>query len=220
MKPYYEDEFTTLYHGDCRGATEWLGADVLVTDPPYGIGWTRGVHSARASKAHGGIANDHDTALRDWVLVSWGDKPAVVFGSLYAPFPPGVRHLLVWEKPADSGVVGSTTGYRRDVEAVFLCGRWPKRAAKWGSVLRSGRGGAGAAAAKAGHPHTKPVDVLCTLLGRSAGLVADPFAGTGSTLIAAKSLSRRAIGVEIDERYCEIAAKRLSQNVLDLGGAA
>lgn len=221
MRPYYEQDGVTLYHGDCRDVAAWTMADVLVTDPPYGIGWTRGVHSARASKAHPGIANDGDTAMRDWVLAQWGTRPAIVFGSFYAPTPQSIRHILVWEKPPDAGVVGSTTGYRRDVEAVFLSGEWPAVSARWGSVIRSKRGGAGAAAAKIGHPHAKPVDLLCLLLVRAPlGIVADPFTGSGSTLLAAKSLGRPAIGVELDERYCEIAAKRLSQGVLDLGGAA
>ena len=223
-RPYYEDEYVRLYHGDCRDVREWLGADVLITDPPYGIGWTRGVHSARGSKAHEGIANDADTAYRDWALAEWGERPAAAFGSLYAPFPAGLRHLLVWEKPTDAGVVGSTLGYRRDVEGVFLVGQWPRRAAAWGSVLRSRVASSGnpySPAGRTGHPHAKPVDLLCLLMERApAGVVADPFCGSGSILVAAKSLGRRAIGVELNERYCEVAATRLTQGVLDLGGAA
>jgi len=222
--PYYEGDGVTLYHGDCRDRRDWLAADVLVTDPPYGIGWTRGVNAARASKAHAGIANDGDTALRDWALAEWGERPAVVFGSLYAPFPSPLRHLLVWEKPRDAGVVGSTTGYRRDVEAVFLLGPWPKRSAAWGSVVRSAMpniGSPSSPAGRTGHPHTKPVDLLCQLIERAPlGAVADPFAGSGSTLVAAKMLGRRAVGVEMDERYCETAARRLSQGVLALEGVA
>lgn len=223
MQPYYADEYVTLYHGDCREIREWLGADVLAMDPPYGIAWKRGANKARASKAHDGIENDGDTAARDWALVEWGARPALVFGSLYAPFPADVRHLLIWEKPNDAGVVGSTTGYRRDVEAVFMCGKWPRRNASWGSVVRSAVTAIGSPhspAGRTGHPHAKPVDLMCRLLERApSGVVADPFAGSSSTLVAAKQLGRRAIGVELKEQYCEVAAKRLSQNVLSFGAA-
>ena len=222
--PYYQDDFVTLYHGDCREVLAWTRADVLATDPPYGIGWTRGVNSARGSKAHDGIANDADTGLRDWAIEKWGVRPAIVFGSLYAPFPRWLRHVCIWEKPRDSGVVGSTTGYRRDVEAVFLVGDWPKRSASWGSVVRSAAASSGnpySPAGRTGHPHAKPVDLLCLLLDRAPlGIVAGPFAGSGSSLVAAKILGRSAVGVEVNEAYCETAALRLSQSVLGLGGAA
>jgi DNA modification methylase len=223
MKPYYQDASVTIYHGDCAIAEQWLSGDLLVTDPPYGISWSKGLSATRSSRAHDGIQNDHNTSARDLALSWWGDRPGVVFGSLYAPFPMNLRHVLVWEKPGDAGVFGSTTGYRRDVEAVFLTGTWPRVDAKWGSVVRSTMrkvGGAASPAGRTGHPHTKPVDLLCTLMQRApSGVVADPFMGSGSTLVAAKAMGRTAIGIEIEERYCEIAARRCSQETLDLGAA-
>lgn len=218
MTPYYADDLVTLYHGDCLEVTEWLSADVLVTDPPYGIGWSigkrRGIH---VSRPHAGIANDQDTAARDQALSIWGDsRPSVVFGSWDAWFP-AHKQVLVWRKPPDAGVVGSTTGYRRDTELIFLCGPWPQRPASRSSVFVTDAGTRSYIPLDRGqgHPHMKPVGLLSSLLEWTDGAVADPFAGSGSTLVAAKALGRRAIGVELEERYCEIAAKRLAQSAFD-----
>lgn len=219
--PYYRDDSVTLWHGDCLEVDAWLAADVLVTDPPYGIAWRRSENRARSSAAHKGIANDGDVTVRDAALSLWGTKPAVVFGSLYAPLPAG--HVCIWEKPRDAGVVGSTTGFRRDVEAVVLSGAWPKKSAHRGSVLRSRAANIGSPsspAGRTGHPHAKPLDLMEDLIDSAPpGVIADPFAGSGSTLVAAKALGRRAIGVELEERYCEVVAKRLAQGVLDFGEA-
>ena len=216
---YYQDDKVTLYHGDCREITEWLTADVLVTDPPYGIGWKRGLNKAAGSRAHLGIANDGDTSARDVARGLWGDKPGAWFGSFYAQPVPGAFQWLVFAKGGDAGIVGSTVGFRRDVEPVFLTGTWPRRPPRWSSVLATARGTAGTATAT-GHPHTKPLDVMEALIAACPpGTVADPFAGSGSTLVAARNLGRRAIGVELEERYCEVAARRLAQDCLDLQGA-
>lgn len=220
-EPYYIDGDVTLYLGDCRETTEWLTADVLVTDPPYGIGWKRGVKQGRGDQGHPGIANDRDTSTRDEALRLWSERPGLVFGSFYAAEPVDVKHVLVYRKPPDSGVVGSTTGWRRDIEAIYLVGEWPQRTARWSSLLATRTPGAGALAGRIGHPHAKPLDVLETLIGACPpGVIADLFAGSGSTLVAARNLGRKTIGVEIDERYAEIAARRLDQGVLDFGGAA
>lgn len=216
MTPYYEDDLVTLYHGDCREITAWLEADVLVTDPPYGIAWSIGHNKAARSKAHSGIQNDGDTSIRDEVLEQWGNRPAVAFGSFRAPFPANVRQTLVWRKPVDAGVVGSTTGYRTDVELIFLLGEHPRRNSERSSVFVTD---GGMAAYRTDHPHAKPTALLERLIEWIPGSVADPFAGSGSTLVAAKNLGRRTIGVELEERYCEIAAKRLAQDTL-FGGVA
>jgi hypothetical protein len=223
MTPYYDADGVTLYHGDCREVTAWLDADVLITDPPYGIAWWRGEHRARGSKAHVGIANDQGTAARDDVLSLWGTRPAVVFGSFAATFPARTKQTLVWHKPSDAGVVGSVTGFRRDVEAVFLVGEWPHRPVRWSSVLRSritNAGNPSSPAGRTGHPHAKPLDLMEQLVAACPpGVIADPFAGSGSTLLAARAQGRRALGVEIEERYCEVIASRLAQGDL-FGGAA
>ena len=225
--PYYSDEWVTLYHGDCREVTEWLAADVLVTDPPYGRGWSSGGGLSNSlgrghSKPHDGIANDKDPSARDGALAVWGERLAIVFGDPLVGCPVGTVQALVYAKPPDAGVRGARAGFRRDVEMVYLVGSWPCGIGGRSSILTTRRllGGPKGLAASTGHPHVKPLDVLGELLEHCPpGTVADPFAGSGSTLVAAKRLGRKAIGVELDERYCEIAAKRLAQGVLDFGQA-
>jgi len=221
--PYYSDDSVTLYHGDCRELTDWLTADVLVTDPPYGIGWRTnggGGNGITPGRHHDGIHGDHDTSARDEALNLWGAKPALVFGSFRALPPGDVIETLIYRKPADSGVLGTATGWRRDVEPVYVLGSWPCRKARWSAVIAA-RGGICNAVKRTGHPHTKPLDVMEQLVAACpAGVVADPFAGSGSTLVAARNLGRRAVGVELDERYCEVIIRRLAQDVLPIGGSA
>jgi site-specific DNA-methyltransferase (adenine-specific) len=217
VKPYYEHAGITIYHADCRDVLPLLPpVDLVLTDPPYGIGWSRGAGTGGA-KSHDGIQGDEDTSARDAVLAWFSNTPGIVFGSFYAPYPASLKQVLIWKKPSDSGVVGSVTGFRRDAEPIFLVGPWPQRHVRWSSVLVS-TGGMGAIAATTGHPHTKPIPLLSSLLRYSeAKSVCDPFMGSGSTLRAAKDLGLSAIGVEIEESYCEIAAKRLGQEVFNFG---
>ena len=112
-------------------------------------------------------------------------------------------------------------GFRRDVEAVYLIGPWPAGLGGRSSVLTTAarvQASPAGVTGRYGHPHAKPVDVCETLLDHLAvsapGVVADPFAGSGSILIAARNQGRRAVGVELEERYCELAAGRLAQGIL------
>jgi DNA modification methylase len=206
----------TLYLGDCREILPTLGGfDAVVTDPPYGIGWKRGVNHARNSKAHKGIANDGDTSARDGLL-EMVTAPAVVFGSFYAPYPARVKQILVWHKPPDSGLVGSVTGFRRDAEPIFLIGDWPVRTVERSSVLRTLRGQAGITT-ETGHPHTKPVELMGDLVGLVTGdVILDPFMGSGTTGVAAVKLGRKFIGIEIEPQYFDIACKRIEEASRDL----
>jgi site-specific DNA-methyltransferase (adenine-specific) len=127
--------------------------------------------------------------------------------------------VLGYEKPIDAGVKGARAGFRRDLEEIYLVGPWPVGVGGRSSVLRTGGLVAGprGVGTRNGHPHAKPVDVMEDLIRACPpGVIADPFAGSGSTLIAARNLGRRAIGVEISEEYCERAALRLSQMAFDL----
>lgn len=222
-EPYWTDGQITLHLGDCREITSWLSADVLVTDPPYGRAWKQGTIRGHGTPGlghhagHEGIAGDEDVSVRDAALNAWAGRPAVVFGDLTLAPPAGTKQTLVFGKPSNAGLRGATGGYRRDVEAVYLLGPWPSGIGGRTSILSTGatRYGSGGPSDRYGHPHAKPVDVMETLISACPpGIIADPFAGSGSTLVAARNLGRRAVGVELDERYCEQAARRLAQCVL------
>lgn len=207
-EPYYADDFVTLYHGDCREITEWLAADVLVTDPPYGMAYASGWQD-RA------IANDHDTSTRDEALAAWGEKPGLVFGRWDCPKPHRARMALVWDKGDWPGMGDLKLPWGPSTEDIYVLGDGfvGKRS---GSVVRSKR-----LTGSTQHPNEKPVGLLAHLIGKCpGGVVADPFAGSGSTLCAAKLIGRKAIGVELEERYCEIAARRLAQDALPFGEAS
>lgn len=225
-KPYYDDGQVQLWLGDCRELTDWLAADVLLTDPPYGRNWRQGRtrnDGRHADDSHGGIAGDDSTGTRDEALALWGSpRPAIVFGDLMLPPPVGTKQTLGYLKPVDSGGHGAMAGFRRDLEAVYLVGSWPSGLGGRSSLIRTAaalQGTQRGTSGRYGHPHAKPVDVLEQLLAACPpGVVADPFAGSGSTLVAARNQGRRVIGVELEERYCEIAARRLSQTALPIGG--
>lgn len=221
--PYYRDDTVALYLGDCLTVTEWLDADVLITDPPYGRAWKQGRLSPShwADDSRAGIAGDTTTDVRDDALEAWGDRPGVVFGDLMLAPPARTKLVAIYHKAyRGAGIRGAIGAVRRDAEAIYLTGRgWGSgiggRSAVFASSALIGSP-SGIVARGGGHPHTKPVGVMLDLIALTSGTIADPFAGSGSTLVAAKQAGRPAIGVELEERYCEMAARRLAQDVLPL----
>jgi DNA modification methylase len=221
MKPYYEHAGITIWHGDCREIIPTLSrVDLVLTDPPYGIGADRNL---RANKQHGSAA----APSRDYGSGGWDSSApdaetmrmvvgagalAVVWGGNYFGLPPSAG-WLVWDK--DNG----RNGYA-DCELAWtnLPQAIRRIRYRWMGMLQEH---AGSDKEERYHPTQKPLPVMrwCLSHAPEAGTIIDPFAGSGTTLRAAMDLGRRAIGIEIEERYCEIAAKRLSQEVLPLTGA-
>ncbi len=212
MTPYYEHAGITIYHGDCREILPGLtGVGAVVTDPPYGIGY----ESGRDGSLPRTIQGDADTSLRDWMLGLYDeDFPIVAFATWRCVPPRRPRGCLVWHKNLNSmGDLAFPWGGDFELAWVFGHG-W---AGHRGSAVLRGRTVVtwNSGAAKRLHPHEKPVDLLAQILEKAPpGTILDPFMGSGSTIRAAKDLGRRAIGIEIEERYAEIAAKRLAQEVL------
>lgn len=211
-KPYFQNDLVTLYHGDCLEITEWLQADVLVTDPPYGMSYKSG-----RNKSLTAIHGDTDLNVRDASLKLWSDKPAIVFGTWKAERPVGVKQLIVWDKRGGAGFSGDLNMPWADItEEIYVFGTgWlgPRVPAIYSIPTLP-------AANRPDHPTPKPVGLMEKLMHHiePSKVLADPFAGSGATLLAARNLGRKVIGVEMEEKYCELIAIRLSQEAFDFGG--
>jgi hypothetical protein len=231
ISPYYADEHVTLYHGDCLTMLDQLDAGVLVSDVPYGIDYKSNWHANEMARS---IAGDRDTAARDTILEWWAPRPAIVFGTWRIPRPADTRLRLVWNTKGALGMGAMDLPWKPASQEVYVLGMGPAHEYSE-EMYVLGKGFTGrrdsdvitvAPVQSLGyngrtHPHEKPVDLMLRLIDKCPpGTVLDPFAGTGATLVAAKRLGRRAVGVEIDRGYCDVIVQRLGQGVLDFGGAA
>lgn len=209
----YEDEYIKLYHGNMLEEPAWLEADVLITDPPYGMSYQSNFAKAGPSDP---IYGDRDTILRDSCLQMWGDvKPAIVFGTWRVPRPQGTRQLVIWHKGDTPGMGDLTLPWGPSHEDIYILGgRGPGHwVGKRGpSVIRS-RLREGTGTKDHDHPTPKPVYLMQTLISHTNPeyVIADPFVGSGSTLVAAKMLRRRAVGVEIADQYIDDTIRRLER---------
>lgn len=215
VTPYYEDELVTLYHADVLEHLDLLDqADVMVTDPPYGMSLRSSRNGAFGDNK---ITGDGSPAVRNGVLTEWGDRPAVVFGRWSVPRPAGTRMVLTWEKGEHVGMGDLSLPWKPNTEEIYILGTG-FQGKRTTSVLRhlaiAGTVGQSAKGTRH-HPTEKPVSLMEQLIGKCpSGVIVDPFAGSGATLRAAKNLGRKAIGFEIEEKYCRITADRLAQEVL------
>jgi len=209
MTPYYEDDAVTIYHGDCREILPAIEFDVIVTDPPYGINYSNSYDTGIQEQ----VGGDKNSDLARW-LVAQHPTPMLVFGVNHFPdCLPVPGRWICWDKR----VVESAD---RMIGSPFELAWINAKQDKAGYMIRLQHGGivnADKANAKRQHPTQKPVKLMTRCIGYMPdGVIADPFMGSGTTLRAAKDLGRKAIGIEVDERYCKLAVERLAQGVLSL----
>ena len=215
MTPYYDHDGITIYHGDCREILPTLPkVDLVLTDPPYGIkrdkgfggfGGFGGPIARRRYKDDDWDSERPPREVFDLILLA-APRCLIFGGNFFTDFLPVGKHWVVWNKLNTMPTFG-------DCELVWT--NVPRNSVKM--VTREYNGLIGKEDARY-HPTQKPLGVMLRLIdgySEAGQLVLDPFIGSGTTLRAAKDLGRRAIGIEIEERYCEIAAKRLSQGVLE-----
>lgn len=227
MTPYYEDDAVTIYHGDCREVLPQLTADALITDPPYGVNL-----KARRSRNKGG--GSHSVAPAS---VLYNDDPDHVAELLAVAIPLALgvvkRGLvfsgasMLWNYPPAQAVgavylpagCGFTPWGFQTSQPILYYGACPFLERSKGNRPNGFVPKKAYPAETFDHPCPKPLEWMTWAVERVSGeqeTVLDPFMGTGTTLRAAKTLHRKAIGIELDERYCEIAAKRMAQEVLAL----
>jgi site-specific DNA-methyltransferase (adenine-specific) len=220
IQPYYSEDGITIYCGDCRDVLPTLPkVDLVLTDPPYGVDW----QSNRRAIKHQMIANDGSLewleavfvgiyrAMRDDSLCisfyGWPDAEMFLIAWKAAGFKP--KSHIVWVKN-NMGLGWFTRGQHEQAYILTKgCPVKPKLAIS-DVIFCDGTG-------NALHPTQKPTRLISTLIKPfAAELILDPFMGSGTTLVAAKQLGRRAIGIELEKRYCDIAIERLRQQVLPL----
>ena len=229
MNPYYQQDGITIYNADCRDVLVpgWLVADMVFTDPPYGVQYDGGhCLSGRARE----MLYDDDTNVYAWLmplLRNHCNGPAYIWfaGIRCKEFFNAldgwdIHSLLIWNKTNGTNTA-MFAHYKERKEHMLYCKptgttlRWcgPTNECTVWDMPRD--------ASNEWHPTQKPVHLAARAIrNHTSRTVLDPFCGAGSTLVAARMLGRAAIGIEIDEGYCEKAAQRLQQTVLDIAPAA
>lgn len=217
MKAYYEENGIQIYHGDARDVLAALppcfGVDLVLTDPPYGVGFKYGDTYSDAERGYDSLILDvfgRSRKISNVVAITTGMR------NLWK-YPPA-DWVMCWAKPGSPRQNG--IGGFNEWEPILVYGKPAKRVyhdfiwlAAWNNTAKL----------SGDHPCPKPLRLYLNIIEQmcsSGDSVLDPFAGSGTTLQAAKRLGCKAIGIEIEEKYCEIAANRLRQEVLDFGEAA
>ncbi len=199
MKPYYSHNGIEIYNGDCREILPQLGeADLMLTDPPYGIGKLMKGGKDTGHWNHLSSGNPWDNEAPDIQFLKGKANTIIIWGGNYFPLSPS-RCWLVWDKLNAVPTMGQCELAWTNLDRPIQRFEWPVGRVQYG------------------HPTEKPIELILWSISesRTSGDIIDPFMGSGTTLRAAKDLGRKAIGIEIEEKYCEIAAKRLSQEVFD-----
>ena len=221
LTPYYQDSHCTIYHGDCRDILPELPkVDLVLTDPPYGIG----VISVGGSKRVGSVGGSNIVCVNEYApivgddepfdprfLLAYGDNQVIFGGNYFADKLPPSKGWLVWDKKLKNDWDDNFS----DVEMAWTSFPKPARCYRllyMGLIQEHDR-------ETRCHPTQKPRELISWIINKTSEpnqTILDPFMGSGTTLVAAKMLNRKAIGIEIEEKYCEIAVKRLAQSAMVL----
>jgi DNA modification methylase len=225
MKPYYEHAGITIYHGDCREILPTLGpVDLVLTDPPYGAAidtnytkFTDGKGNSKSRNNYAPVIGD-DRPFDPTPLLHF--RKVILWGTNCFSNRLPMGNWLVWDKRHQSGKQFLPT----DGEVAWMKGgSGGKQGGNGVRIYSQTWQGFTRNEQRHGHPTQKPVSLMRWCIAQSRlqeGTILDPYAGSGTTLVAAKKSGMRAIGIEIEERYCETAAKRLDQEVIDFGETA
>jgi DNA modification methylase len=215
VKPYYQDPAVTIYNGDCREIVPTLGRfDLLLTDPPYGIGLDRGMGGGgkagicpRNPRRYAGTWDREKQEEGILLAIAAAETCIVWGGNYYSDILTQQAKWLVWDKC-------QTMPTYSDAELA-----WTTLGGVSVKMFRHSGNGLLAVEKDRFHPTQKPLALMqwCLGLVPAAQTILDPFAGSGTTGRAAKDLGRKAVLIEREEHYCEIAARRMGQEVLDLG---
>ena len=217
MKPYYQDEWVTIYHGDCREILPQLPkVDLVLTDPPYGKQWARGINAFGDNPS---LSEDYSSLLWDrtrppkecFDLIREQSSNQIIFGGNYfTDYLPPSNCWLVWDKKGSIGFQNPMS----DCELIWT---------SFNTVVKKytfiQQGFVSDTKDKRLHPTQKPSELVYRILEDYSGpsdTILDPFLGSGTTAYCAKKLNRKCIGIEIEEKYCEMAANRCRQMVMDL----
>lgn len=229
MKPYYQDKYATIYHGDCLELLpDMLKVDLVLTDPQYQLANGRKATTMNATANRGkNYLKGTTTIPKDWGDSIGDDKPfdpmpllelrtkLILWGAIhFCSSLPNSTSWLIWDKRD-----GVASDDNTDCEMAWSNIGGPSRIHRqlWKGICRAGQENISIQGDKY-HPFQKPINLMtwCIRLSKTSGTILDPFVGSGTTLVAAKQLNRKSVGIEIQEKHCEIAAQRLSQEVLDL----
>ena len=252
MKPYYQEDAVTIYHGnsiEAMNSMDEKSIDMIFTDPPYGLNYNDGDMASQREAIFGGnkqamaprpIANDGAIEAKELFgamlkqakrilrrgscccccCCGGGPKPLFAEWTLMMDAEIGFKQAVVWDK----GGLGMGIHFRRSYEFVLIaqngdpCHVWnggKTTSNVWSIPKIIPRGKTESEPGE--HPTEKPIDLpmkAIQLFTNAGELVLDPFMGSGSTLEAAKLCGRKAIGFDVEEKYCEMAARRCAQEVL------
>lgn len=225
MTPYYEDGAVTIYHGDCREILPRLSGDLLLTDPPYGIAYESSKASRRKPRgsAPGAVRGSGGHYGRSWGPIAGDDEPfdpehllassrLILWGANhFASRLPDSPGWLVWDKKRGGTISSAFNASQCELAWTRgVVGHVRTFVHLWDGLRRDSEIGSHL------HPTQKPVRLMswCIQL-TDARTILDPYMGSGPTLRAAKDLGRKAIGIELEERFCETAAKRCAQEVME-----